>query len=172
MPYTPTFTVLHTRAIADNLLAYVATNQADALTWAGGGSLRTIKQFSNSVANRAVPVFPSIAFVDDTDAQSFDNDLVNAAYSVTFEVLTQHANPNTAVSEARTYAKMLLSIFRNCPVATWIADSGADQGYIDSAEVGFAEIKTNDAQNEFMQEFQIRLTFQLTGSAYVPPPTP
>lgn len=164
MTWTPKLAVITPRAIPVNLLTYVtdATRQGDALTWAGDGSLKKIKTFSNSVANRAIPVFPSIAFSDDNDAQSFENDITLTAYSCTFEVSIQNSDPDTAVTNARVYDKALRSMILNCPDATLISGTGAINGAsLLTMETGFEPIKTNEKQNDFLQQFQIRVTYAL-----------
>lgn len=168
MTWTPQFKVLNARAIPDNLLAYIATNQADALLWANGTALRPIQQFSNSVANRAVPVYPAISFANDSDAEDYTQDFLPGVYSVVFEVMIQNSDPNTAVSEARSYAKAIKSMIRNCPNSTLTANTGANanSAVLESIETEFAEIKTNEMQNDFMQSFQLRAIFTLTAEAF------
>jgi hypothetical protein len=175
MAWTPTLNILTARAIPVNLLTYVtdASRQADALSWAlGGGSIsgyRLIKTFSNSVANRTVPVYPSIAFSDDEDLQDFTGDTIEGAYSCIFEVSIQHANPDTAVTQARTHAKALCSMMVNCPEATLGANTGGTVAAtkIQSIEVGFEQMKTNEMQNDFLQVFQIRTVISLTGAFHI-----
>lgn len=171
MAWTPTLTVLTPRAIPVNLLTYVTntTRQTDALTWAGDSSLKLIKTFSNSVANRAVPVFPSIAFSDDNDAQEFGEDVIQAAYSFTFEVSIQNANPDTAVTNARVYDKALRSMIVNCPASTLGTDTGCVTGSatVAAIETGFEPIKTNEKQNDFLQQFQIRVTVTMAAPANI-----
>lgn len=169
MPWTPTRTVIYARAIPENLLTYFETNQADALTWAGGGSLKPIRRFGNSVANRAVPVYPSIAFYDDNDAVDYTTDLALAGYSCTFELMIAKAKAddadaaNTVVTDARKYARAYLSMILNCPNATLAANTGthANAATVETIECGFDPIRTNDKQNEFLQAVQIRATFRL-----------
>lgn len=169
MPWTPTYTTINARAIADNLLAYIQANQVDALTWAGGSSLIPIALFANSVAARDIPVYPSIAFSDDNDATDYTGDLGQGAYSVTFEVSVQSDDPDTAVVNARKYAKAIISMIRNCPKQTLAADSGAhaNGAAIETIECGFDPIRTNtEIQNDFLQVFQIRTVFILSASGY------
>lgn len=169
MVWNPQYTVINSRAIADNLLTYFATNQADALTWAGGGSLKPFRKFSNSIANRAVPVYPAIAFSDDNDAVDYTGDVTEGAYSLTFEVSIDKATANdsnaadTVVTDARLYAIAIVSMIRNCPLATLAANTGALAGgtVIETIECGFDPIRSNDARNEFLQVFQVRTVFRL-----------
>lgn len=164
MPWTPEETVIHARAIPDNLFAYFAANQADAFTWAGDSSLKPVKKFSNSVADRTKPVYPSMAFVDDNDAADYAaSTATQGVYRVTFELSIQNQNADTAVSQARTYAKAFLSMVLNCPKATYAANTGAlaTASSVDLVECAFDPIRTNDKQNDFLQVFQIRVTYLL-----------
>ena len=174
MVYTPTRNLLTPRVIPDNLLTYCldGTRQRDALDWALGSSsaatYKLIKKFSASVANRTTPVFPSIAFAEDSDAQDVSGDVIPGAYSVTFEISIQNANPDTAVTQSRVYQKAFASMMLNCPAATIGENTGGTVGAttVQLIEIGFDQIKTNEKQNDFLQQFQIRLTISLTGSAY------
>lgn len=170
MTWTPALTTLNTRAVASNVLTYVAdaARQGDAYAWAGNSSLKLIKTIANSVASRTTPFYPSIAFSDDNDIQNFEDDLIVAAYSFILEISIQNANPDTAVTQARTYAKAIVSMIRNCPLATFAASTGADTAatVIDTIEVGFEQIKTNEMQNDFLQQFQVRTTCRLSKAAY------
>ncbi len=164
MTWTPTLKTIKARHVADNLAAYIldATRQADAYTWAGGTGQKLIKKFSASVANRTTPVYPALAYSDDNDAQDFTTDIIRAAYSVTFEVSVQNSNPDTAVTQAQVYRDAIVSMIVNVPPATLITNTGALTGAVlDSIETGFDPIKTNDAQNDFLQQFQIRVTYTL-----------
>lgn len=163
MAWTPTLAVIKTRGVAANLLAYITdgTRQTDAYTWAGDAALRTIKTVSNSVASRTTPFYPAIAFSDDNDAQDFTNDIINAAYSCIFEVSIQNADPDAAVVQARKYAAAIASMIVNCPKATLTANTGAVDASLNTIETGFEPIKTNEMQNDFLQVFQIRVTFTL-----------
>ena len=170
MAWTPTYTTLKPRAIASNVLTYItnSTRQTEAYTWAGDAALKVIKTVSNSVASRTTPFYPSIAFSDDNETQVFDDDVVLADYSFVFEVSIQHGTPDTAVSQARTYAAAIVSMIRNCPLTTFADSTGADTAatIIEGIEVGFEPIKTNEQQNDFLQQFQVRTTCRIQKSAF------
>jgi hypothetical protein len=163
MTYTPARVVVTPRAIPDNILAWAidATRQADALTWAGNGNLKLIKEYSKSVANRLQPVYPSVAFAQDDDAQDLSQTALTAAYSATFEFSVQNAVPDTAVTNARVYARAFMSLFANCPDATLLANTGARSVALHTMETSFDPIKTNEQQNDFLQQFQVRVTYAL-----------
>ena len=169
MTWAPTETIIATRAIPENLIGYCldATRQADALTWAGGTGYKLVKTFQNSIVEPTKPVYPSIAFSDDSDAQDFTGDLVEAVYSVTFELSIQNANPDTAVTQARIYSRAFCSMIANCPDATVTTNTGALSGInLASIETGFLSIKSNvSRKNDFLQQVQIRTIFTMaTGS--------
>lgn len=166
MTWTPTLQTISARAIATNLLEYV-TNQArqkQALAWAGDGNLPLITKFSRSVANRSQPVYPSIAFVEDNDFVDHGNDVLPGVYSVTFELNVQNADPDTAALRAGIYTKALTSMILNCD--TLLDDTGAIAGSVATLETGYEPIKTNDRQNDFLQQVQIRVGVTMTAGAY------
>jgi hypothetical protein len=171
MAWTPTLNILTARVIPVNLLIWIIddTRQRDALDWALGSSsaatLPLIKTFSNSVANRTIPVYPSIAFSDDEDIQDFTGDTIEGAYSCIFEVSIQNTDPDNAVSGARVYAEALCSMMLNCPILASGAGGTTAAAAIQSIEVGFMQIKTNEMQNDFLQQFQIRLVISLFGGS-------
>jgi len=163
MAWTPTINILKSRAIAENILAFIATNQADAILWANGSPIRTIAQFSDSVANRTAPIYPSIAIESTEDGQVFGNDIHEAAFVVTFEVIVESASPTTAVSEAKVYDTALKSMIANIPASTIAANTGAIIGTIvlEDIESGFEDIKSNDMENDFFQPLKIKASFTL-----------
>ena len=152
--------------IADNLLAYIAANQVDAILWAAGSALRPIQNFSNSVAARTTPVYPAIMFASDQDAQDYTEDELGIAYQLTFEVMIQNADPNNAVTEARSYEAAIKSMIRNCPPSTASANTGAITAatVLQTIESQFDEIKSNDTQTDFLQTFQMRMVYTLTAA--------
>lgn len=162
------FAVLTARAIPINLLAYFADEQTQeaALSDAGGNGLPLIKTVSQTVANRMIPAYPSIAFLDDNDAKDYGGDTIQAAYVASFEVNVNSNNPDTAVSNARIYEAAIENMILNCPFATLTANTGATTCNIQQLESGFDQIKVNDAQTDFLQTFQIRATWLLTAGAY------
>jgi hypothetical protein len=162
MPYTPTQTVLNTRQIAANVMAYIVDNQEDAILWANDDDpLRPIKKFGDSVANRAVPVFPAMFFTDDNDSQPLDSEMLTARYSATFEVLVQSTTPDEATRQARVYWFAICSLIANIPQADLIDNTGAASGEVVGLETGFLELEANEMQNDFLQRFQIRAVFEL-----------
>lgn len=168
MAWSPTRAILTPRAIPTNLLTYItdSTRQSDALTWAGGSTLKAFKTFAQSVANRAIPVYPSIAFSDDNDAQAFDGDVITGIYSCVFEVSIQNASADTATTNARIYQDAICSMIANCPTSTLITNTNAVHATLQGLECGFEPIKTNDMQNDFLQVFQIRAVYLLHAGQY------
>lgn len=166
MAWTDTYKVIDARRIPGNLLAYFQTNQTDALLWAHGSALKDFQQFSDSVANRAFPVFPSIAFKRDSMKTTGDGDLLETEYSVVFEVVIENPGANTVVAQARSYAKAIASMMVNCPDATLYANTEASTGVITELADNFDEVKANETQNDFFQEFEVGATFSLVRGVY------
>lgn len=167
MAWTPTSSTILSRAIATNLLTYFAANQVEALNWAyGGAGLKPIKAMTDATAGE--PAYPAIAFVSDNDAVSYGNDILEAAYTVTYEFYIQNAIPATAIDQARKYAAAFVSMIANCPAASLETDTGCtgNTAILQGIETGFDPIKTNDSHTDFMQQFQIRATYTLNAGAY------
>lgn len=166
MTWSPSRQIITARAIPENLLTYItdATRCGDALTWAGGTGYKLLKKYTTSVLARTSPVFPCIAFQDDTDDQAFGDQIIGA-YSVTFEVSVQNANVDTALTQARIYEKAIASMIVNCPFSTLAANTGAVNALVEGIEVGFLPIKTNEQQNDFLQQFQVRVLISITMGA-------
>ena len=95
--------------------------------------------------------------------------MIQAAYSFTFEVSVQNADPDTAVTNARVYDKALRSMIVNCPSSTLGTNTGAvsDTATVQTIETGFEPIKTNEKQNDFLQQFQIRVTVTMEAAANI-----
>jgi hypothetical protein len=167
MTYTPTKAIINAGVIPENLMTWIIAQQAGAITWAGGTSYKTLQKYSSSVLDRATPVFPAIAFDDDEDDQDFTQDVIDSAYETTFEVSIQNASPDTAVTQAKIYRKAICSLILNCPDATLIANTGALSGAVlIKMRTKFSPIKTNEAQNDFLQQFKIGVTYLLSASSH------
>lgn len=180
MAWTPTKNILTSRAIPDNILAYVldATRQAEALTWAGGTGQKLVKKLTASAAGNAT-VYPCIQLIDDNDAQDTSEDIIQAAYICTFEISVTSQTLETAITQAKVYAKAFCSMMINMPSYIAGPDISTDTGLggntggtrgtarILQVDTAFDPIKANDKRNEFLQQFQIRLTVSLTGPSYL-----
>lgn len=173
MTWTPQRQVIIARAIPENLLTYItdASRCRDALDWALGssttGSYKLLKKYTTSVLARTTTVYPCIAFSDDQDGQPLDEDLIEDVYRVLFEISVQDTSPDTALTQARVYCKAVQSMIVNCPSSTLVANTGATagSGKVQSLEVGFLPIKTNEMQNDFLQQFQVRAGITLNTGA-------
>jgi hypothetical protein len=161
MTFAATYPILDLPVMADNLMAYFEANQVAALTAVGGSALKPLQQFSDSVANRATPVFPAIAFRDDNDTVDYSGEALLGGYSATFEVLIQNQNPDTAVTQSRIYMKALKLMIRNIPDADLIANTNASsyKTFLDSIEAGTEAIRANEDQTDFLQMLTITARF-------------
>lgn len=162
MAWTPTKAIVKPRALAQNVISYIQTNQADAILWANSNTaLRPIKKFGDTVANRLLPVYPSMYMTDDNSASDYTNDVLISAYSVQFEVNVQSTTPDEAKRQADVYAAAIESMILNQPNSSRVNNTGAISAQVQLVEIGFLEIRANETQNDFLQTFQIRATYSL-----------
>jgi hypothetical protein len=167
MPWTPTLAVINSRAIAENLLTFFEANQVDAILWANGSALKPFQRFENSRANLDLPAYPAILFSDDNDQTSHGDDLLTAGYSALFLVMVQNPVPATAVLQARMYAKAIMSMIANCTGSSLEANTGCVNAVLQDTQVGFDQIKVNEAGNDWMQQFEVRATYTLMAGANI-----
>jgi len=168
MAYEPAFRELAPDQLGVNLMAYFQATQADALEWAGHSDLIPIQEFTNSAVNRNIPAFPNIGQMENDDLVEYGNDILPGLTNTKFEVNVAHADPTTAVEQAKVYKRILVSMILNCPPAQLATGTGATLGTIicQQIETAFSEIKTNAARNHWMQTFQIRAAFTMSAGAY------
>lgn len=168
MVWSPTYKTVRCRAIADNLLAYIAANQADAILWANGSTLRELQDFITTVTDREKPIYPFISFLTDEDDQDFAGDMTDVGYEVTFQMLVQGSSPVTAKDEAEMYAAAVKSMIRNCPSPTVTVNTGADLNGTVLLKIRskYDETGGNELQNDFGQTVLIVATYTLKASAF------
>ena len=162
-----TFNVLTLRAIPQNLLAYIATAsvQEAAYEHFGESGLKLIKTVSQTVGNRAVPVYPAISFVEDDAAKDYQGDILQAVYSATFEVRIQNSDPDEAMRQAAIYDGAVEWMIANCPTikdGTGAISINLDEPVVDA----FEDLKSNDNQNDFLQVFKKKFTWVIKAGAY------
>lgn len=173
MAWTPTVKVLNLRAIADNLLDYWMTNQADAIPWAAtqlayADPIPLLKNFLDSAAFLAEkgPIYPAVAFASDADAADYSDTTVAGGYILRFDTMVTGEDPELIVRQARVYALALLSMMLNCPKATLVDRAGvtADKTKIEDSVIEFGEMLSNNEQTAFMQRFELQATVRVFGT--------
>ena len=174
MSYSPTKRVMHAPQIAANLLTFIKANNADAISWAISQlgltlTLPELKDVSDSIANRANPVFPSIAFSDDNSAARTDNDTNKNAYSVMFEVMVVSPDANQAVINARVYEMAIIQMINDIPKSDLLNKTNAAPAAItlEGWDVGFDKIKRHGTQEVYMQKFQVKAIYSAVISNYL-----
>ena len=175
MAWTPTNRVPQLTLYSANLLAYIAANYAEALTWAGGGSLPSFVRVYNSAAGRIYDAFPYLLLLDESAATDYTSDLNETAWQVTLEWAisadaTQAADANSPIGDdlaqqARVYAMALESVLLNIPSASLL--SGATYTNAPEAE----SIQTDfDALRQgpsgYLQIGQTRAIYRIQRVAY------
>jgi len=168
MSWNPRQKIIDTRFLGQNILSFVADNQADALEWANGGEpLKELQEFAVSIANRNAPVLPSIAIADDGNATDFGSDVLKSAYEITLEIMVGNASATDAANMARCYKHALESMLLNIPKTDLFAGAEILLDFrISGIETGFDEIKASKSKNYFMQMFQTKVIYELYASAY------
>lgn len=162
MAFVQTKKVVDTRFIGANILQFIRDNQAEVLTIANGGTaLKSFQQIVDSIANRANPMFPSLAIESEGSATEFDSDVLGSAYRVTFEAMIYGTNASALPSLAKKYAYALELMLINIPRATLLANSGLTDLAVRSIETDHDPLKTNDNHTEFFQVFQTRIIYNI-----------
>jgi hypothetical protein len=163
--WEPGLKIIDTRFVGRNILVFVAANQADALNWANDGDdLKPFKQITESVANRSAPMFPSLAIQSEGSATDFSGDVNISPFEISFEAVIE-GSPDTLPLLSRRYKHALESMLLNIPKADLLADSSISHFTVDSIESDMPEIKANEMQNKFYQEFTTKVTYIFYGSA-------
>ena len=166
--WNPAEQIIDTRYLGRNILSFVSANQTEALNWANDGTdLKPFKQFSESVINRAEPIFPSLAILSERNATDFAGDIIASAFEITFEAMITGTVPADLPLLAKKYKHALESMLLNIPAASILMNAQTVTSFrVDSIETDFDEIKTNDMRNSFMQMFQTKVVYVLYTGAY------
>ena len=162
--WTPAEPVIEARTIGENLLAYIEANQVDALLWAHGAALKPLARIENTVGGNA-PVYPAIFETDYTGVNDTGESYNRGASSVTFDIWITDATAATAKDQARSYAKAVKSMIRNCPNATVFAGTNtvAATSVLLTIEDTFPALEVHDNGNSYLQRIQVRASYQLEG---------
>jgi hypothetical protein len=162
--WTPKLAVLSARAIPVNLLDYITNEERlqAVLEWAGDGNLKLLKTRRQRLQNKKLPQYPSIEFSDDNDAKKYASDIIGGAYSLVLETAVRSNDMDEAIRQARIYSTAVESMIVNIPRETLLTGTGAFAAVHDSIETGFEKLKKHtDRENDFLQVFQTRATWQL-----------
>ena len=165
MPWTPAEPVIEARTIGENLLAFIETNQADALAWATGGTaLKPLARIENTAMTNAV-VYPAIAETDYTGLNDPSETYNRGTSSVTFDIWVTGAAASTVKTQARYYAKAVKSMIRNCPNGTVFANTNAvaNTSVLLLIEDTFPGVEIHENGTSYLQRVQIRASYQLEG---------
>lgn len=168
MVWTPEFTVIDATTIGENLLAYIMTNQRDALDWAGGTTLKLLQPVSIKVTDPTVPMLPSIGIENETEEPVDDNgDVIDTIYSVTFEIWTEDSAPEAVIANAKRYKKALVSMVQECPTSTLLSGTGSVQipDRLRPA-IDFPAVRSFENEMHFFQNFQIRASFKVSAGLW------
>lgn len=168
MAYAPKQNVIDARALSSNLLAFITTTQADALTWANKGTpLKVFQQITVSVANRNQPVFPSLAVADQSVAVDFEADVLQGGYRVRYEVMISSPSSEILPELAKKYAYALESMIANINTSVFLgSQTTISNSRLSSIETKYSELQTNEQHNAYLQVFQTQADFILWADPY------
>lgn len=161
--FMPVVNILHARAIAANLEAYFATTQAAAILWANDNTaMKPLVSFTESVANPDEPIYPAWRFAEDADTQGRgEGDMIAGGYTVAFELMITAKDPQTAITNARIYAKAFTAMIGNCPNDVLVDGSGIGEGNLahTNIDVIFQSMQADESRKRFLQTVVLRTDF-------------
>ena len=169
MAYTPTLNAFDSRALIDNILGAVETNQEDALVWAVGDqdAPPPIAKFYNNAAGRLTTVFPVLMVTNHSLAVQSE-DTLNAAVSVDLELMVSGGSPEQVTERSLIYAYVIQSILTNTKTKLLAEGSAVPfNGTLDSLETEFSVLRgLNGSASAFFQITQFRAIYIIPASAY------
>jgi hypothetical protein len=169
MSWNPKIQIIDTRFIGRNILAFVETNDEEALLWANDNTpLKEFQQLTESVANRIKPIYPSLAIEREGNATDYRGDILPGGYEITLEALIYGTDASALPPMAKKYAYALESMLANVTGAEMF--EGTSQQIV----VKLVEIETqydeigaaNKMKTAFIQEFRTKAVFSLHATAY------
>ncbi len=163
--WEPQFAVMDKRFLASNLLTFIKANQGAALKFFNDNqALAGFVQFSDSVANRAKPKYPSLAVTAESFTDRSTGDLLEIDYLVRLEgaFLGNLQTVESLAQTARIYGCAVESMMVNIPKNSLVA--GANQAIqMNPAEndLDLPQMRENTAQTEFLQKFVVQVKYEL-----------
>lgn len=118
------FQVFDERALNDNFIGFLSTNQAAALAWANGGAapaLPAIRQFNKSP--RLTTVFPAVTFLQTQHSSAWGDNILIIVVSMVLELAVAHGDQDTLTDQSRKYVMALESLLANIPETTFRQNS-------------------------------------------------
>jgi hypothetical protein len=166
MVWAPRANVIDLTQIADNLLAYIADNQTDALIWANGGTgLDDFAKFYTNAVGRLQTQFPSLMILTQRAEPDLSGEILLSRLEVTLEGTIAGNETDTLVRDAKIYAKAVESMIMNIPPETLTANSDPEMHAAFIEQLSVLDILRPHSSG-FMQIFQTQCVYRLTADAY------
>lgn len=167
MAWTPGTNVIDLSQLADNLLAYIDTNQDDVLAWMNAGGLDRFARFYTNASGRLQTIFPSLMVLNQTCETDISGDILIAGWEGTLEATIGGANPDELVADTKLYAKGIESILANIPSAELTANSEPVMtATLFEIETRLDILRGQAKPTGFLQIFQTRFVYKLTAPAF------
>lgn len=171
MGWTPTVKVLDLRHIANNLLAYIEANQADALEWAyeAPATATGFLKFYKSAKGRLSTIFPCLMILEKGVANDLE-DAITGVLTIKFEAVIAGADADTLADDAVKYGMALESMLANIPKAT-LGTADDESPLINPMTGGLILLETeydesSSLNGTFFQVFQTKASYQLIARGY------
>ncbi len=168
MAWTPAIQVADLTKIADNILSYIETNDADALFWANDSvALPEFAKLYSNASGRLATLFPQLIVLDQEhlteEGTTDEGDVLVIPVALTLEVAITGSNADVLTLTTKKYAKALESMLANITSAE-LTNGMATNTFAEctSLQTAFDVIQGyQKAASSWMQIFQTRVTYKL-----------
>lgn len=165
MTWTPQKKVLNLAPIAGNLMAYIEAQDADALSWAGGGLDEFAATYTNS-SGRLQTMFPSLMVLTQECETDLSGEVLIGELQLVLEGTVSGSDANELVLNTKIYARAVESMIANIPAATLGAGTGISNAALMEVQTVFDVLRGQASPSAFLQIFQIRCKYALVAEAY------
>lgn len=166
MAWLPTAKVIDLSQTADNLLAYIAANQTDALEWAEPG-LDDFQKFYTNASGRLATQFPSLMILSQRVDTDLAGDTLDAALQLILEATISGSDADELVAKTKHYSKAVESMLLNVPSEVLMANAeGYHRSYAVELETELDILRGQQSPSAFLQIFQTRVVYRLSASGF------
>lgn len=163
MAWTPAQSVNDVSVIADNLLTFIDTNQADAMAWAGIQSQRFAKLYPNA-AGRLASIFPNLMIIRQRQANDFTGEILLSAVEITLEGAATSGDADELTITSKQMAMAVESMVLNMQPADLMLNS-VTNGFarVIELETEFDILRGAGGRGatNFLQLWQTRIVWQI-----------
>jgi len=168
MVWNPSKQVIDVSPVVTNLLAYIASNQTDALIWANGGAgLADFAKFYPSASGRLGSIFPHLMVIDQEDegedAETENGDVLLTGLRLRLEGAVTGADADELAVTAKIYDTAVKSMLVNIPGAT-LTGSQATNAY--PIQMGTVFDVVGKYKTSYIQVWQTSIIYKLIASAF------